>query len=708
MSAQDSLAASPATKSRKSKGCGPVRPSRRGKWRALALILVHVAAALHVWHWMRTGRTITPVEPSEAMQTLGQGLVNAGFVLFVALILSTLIFGRFFCGWGCHIVALQDLCTTVLRRLGLRPQPLRSRVLVYVPLAAAVFMFVAPTVVRLIIGSPAPDLQPHFMTDDFWDRFPGPGIAFLTFGVCGFLIVVLLGNKGFCTYGCPYGGIFGLADAVAPGRIRVTDACEGCGHCTATCTSNVRVHEEVRLHAMVVDPGCMKCMDCVSVCPKDALYFGFGKPAVAKGAPRAKTAPRRFDYSWREEIALGGLFLVSIVILRALYDHIPLLLALGLSSISAFVLVSAWRGLRLRDFRFARWPVRRGGRLTGKGLVFLVASALWATFLLHSALVQWNTLGGSRDLNQARASIDAADGMVSPESRARLERAMTRLLRAERWGLYDSAQHQARLASAASYLGDHVTAEAHYREAVAKAPKYAHAHRELARYAFARGNVDATIRSLERAVTLRPELPGALDELAGHYLDQGRHAEALELCDRLLRRRPHDVTIRLTRALVLGQSGQPDAAMDILEDLAAEHPHNPEVQYQRGRYLAHHLRFRDAADALAVVTELRPDFAEGHYFAARVAVQLGDLEAARTALDAALTEEPFASLYAAAWAALLKKTGELEGETARREQRAVGDRENRFRLLYLYRALERDAEADVIAAEFPEAGNPSP
>src|SRR5207244_4171 len=85
-----------------------------------------------------------------------------------------------------------------------------------------------------------------------------------------FMTVYFLGNKGFCTYACPYGGVFGLVDKVAPGRIRVTDACEECGHCTAVCTSNVIVHAEVKKYGMVVDPGCMKCMDCVSVCPNDA------------------------------------------------------------------------------------------------------------------------------------------------------------------------------------------------------------------------------------------------------------------------------------------------------------------------------------------------------------------------------------------------------------------------------------------------------
>ena len=133
--------------------CGPRRPSRRGRWRALILSLVYVVAAIHILHWKLTGRTLTPVEPSEAMQTLGQqALLNAGFVLFVLLILGTFVFGRFFCGWGCHIVALQDLCTWMLRKAGIPSKPFRSRLLVYVPLLAAVWMFVMPTLVRLWLG----------------------------------------------------------------------------------------------------------------------------------------------------------------------------------------------------------------------------------------------------------------------------------------------------------------------------------------------------------------------------------------------------------------------------------------------------------------------------------------------------------------------------------------------------------------------------
>src|SRR4029453_12361217 len=147
--------------------------------------------------------------------------------------------------------------------------------------------------------TPAPwETRSELVRADFWATFPQSAWIIVPFLlVCGFATVYFLGSKGFCTYGCPYGGFFAPLDKLATGRILVTDACEGCGHCTAVCTSNVRVHEEVREYGMVVDPGCMKCMDCVSVCPNDALYFGFAKPAIVKGPAKNKAPKKVYDLS---------------------------------------------------------------------------------------------------------------------------------------------------------------------------------------------------------------------------------------------------------------------------------------------------------------------------------------------------------------------------------------------------------------------------
>src|SRR6478609_6652834 len=129
-----------------------IRKSRAGPRRAIVLLLVQAAIAVHVAHWMSTGRTLSPVEPSESMQFSKSGVVNAGLVFFALSIGSTLLFGRWFCGWGCHGVAQ------------------------------------APVSMRLTTGS-------------FWETFPSLPVAVATFLVCGFAAVYLLGSKGFCTYG---------------------------------------------------------------------------------------------------------------------------------------------------------------------------------------------------------------------------------------------------------------------------------------------------------------------------------------------------------------------------------------------------------------------------------------------------------------------------------------------------------------------------
>ena len=231
-----------------------MRKSKTSRWRAAALIAVNLLMIAHIIQWRLTGRTISPIEPSETMHTLQRGMVNAGFIFFTLAILATIIFGRFVCGWGCHILALQDLCGWALKKMRITPKPFRSRLLIYVPLVAALYMFVWPTAVRLFARGDSEPLIPkftnHLVTTDFWSTFPSVAVAIPFLAICGFLTVWFLGQKGFCTYACPYGGFFSLADKLSPLKIRVTDACNQCGHCTATCTSNVLVHAEVKTHKM--------------------------------------------------------------------------------------------------------------------------------------------------------------------------------------------------------------------------------------------------------------------------------------------------------------------------------------------------------------------------------------------------------------------------------------------------------------------------
>src|SRR5437870_13125399 len=117
------------------------RKSNTSRWRAAALITLNLFMIAHIIQWRIMGKTISPIEPSETMHTLQKGFVNAGFIFFTLAILATLIFGRFVCGWGCHILVWHDLCGWFLENIGLHAKRFRSRLLVYVPLIGALYMF---------------------------------------------------------------------------------------------------------------------------------------------------------------------------------------------------------------------------------------------------------------------------------------------------------------------------------------------------------------------------------------------------------------------------------------------------------------------------------------------------------------------------------------------------------------------------------------
>src|SRR6478609_2794139 len=176
-----------------------VRESKTGRWRAASLIVLYLLMIAHFIQWRVAGSTVSPIEPSETMYTLQNGAINAGFIFFTLAILATLIFGRFVCGWGCHIVALQDLCAWLLRKVGLVPRPFRSRLLVFVPLMAALYMFVWPTLLRAIskpVDEPLiPAFTNHLVTTNFWETFPTVGVAIPFLFICGFMTVYFLGSK---------------------------------------------------------------------------------------------------------------------------------------------------------------------------------------------------------------------------------------------------------------------------------------------------------------------------------------------------------------------------------------------------------------------------------------------------------------------------------------------------------------------------------
>ncbi len=623
--------------------------------RAAVLVLVHVLVGLHIAHWLATGQTFTPVEPSEASAFSRLGVVNVGLLFFVVMALSTLVFGRFFCGWGCHLVALQDLSRWVLERTGRKPKVLRSRVLIWVPVVAFFMMFLWPALQRLVSTGTLAPTATDYVTEHFWATFPGPVVAALTFVVCGGIAVYLLGAKGFCTYACPYGALFSAADRLAPLRIRVNDACEGCGHCTAVCTSNVRVHEEVRVFGQVVDPGCMKCMDCVSTCPKQALSYGpaplpFFAKRSARIAGRAEEVRKPRGLGWAEELVLAVAFVAGLLTVRGLYGAVPFLMALGVAGCLAYLALLGYQLAMRQHVAFKRFRLKRSGRLLRAGWIAVALLtgllALWA----HSGWVrvlQWRADRSFFALTPALADAVRFDELRVAPSPATLEAtagALRRFETLEDQGLIGVGGLNAKVAWLRLLQGDVERAEQRAQAALGRGEMAVPTKRVLARLAFDRGDFDGAAGLLNDVVErsgsdLRPTL-----DLALVLAQAGRNSEATTLLGAAKRgvgRTSPDVAYNL--GLLAAQRGDGATSVAELEDALELDPTHRAARETLAGVYASLGQFSEAEVHFREALRMAPDDQETRFLLARTLHAQGRVEEAIGELETVLRAEPGAS-----------------------------------------------------------------
>jgi len=504
------------------------RPVNYSRWRAATLALVYLLITIHILHWKIAGRTLAPLELNEVMYTLELGILTAGFVFMALAVLATMIFGRFFCSWGCHILALEDLCAWLLSKLKIRPRPVRSRVLLWVPIIAMLYMFAWPQAARLAAGESMPALHVRadaqgwasFATTNFWRNLPGPGITLLTFTVCGFVIVYFLGSRAFCTYACPYGAVFSLADRIAPGRIVARKDCSQCGICTATCQSRVRVHEEVMEFGRVVNPACLKDLDCVAVCPNGALGYGFALPAVFERSKTSRLPRKPYDFTWPEDLLIAAVFLASLFIFRGLYYSVPFLMTLAIGGILSYSSVLVIRLFYLNHVKLNNFQLKISGRLTRSGRAFVAASALVTLFTIHSAAIRFNEFQADR----LYLAANWTDPTIATAAQSSATEALRHLVFCNRWGLFRPAELSHRLATLHGSVGRRLAdrgelSEAidHLHRATQSEPDVASHHYNLGVLLATTGQEPAALAEYKLAVTLDPSDPDIHNNL-GHLL----------------------------------------------------------------------------------------------------------------------------------------------------------------------------------------------
>lgn len=378
--------------------------------------------------------------------------------------------------------------------------------------------------------------------------------------------------------------------------------------------ANVQVHAEVAKYGMVVDPGCMKHMDCISVCPNDALYFGFGKPSIAV---RGAGVSRNYSLTWPEEILAGLIFFVSYMAVWDVYQLVPMLMALGIATVSTFLAMRTLRLFRSSDLAFSGRSLRSAGTITVWGWAFLAFSVIWLGLNAHSGYVRFHERAGAIAFETVRipdelalAQADPSQWLTATDTRTIAE-GKTAFYAARQVGLFTNREAISKLAwleylsgnsgpavdllqtATQKQTGQERVLSLYYRGAILN---------RLGRHREAVANLDAALAERQDLIAAREERGEALWQMGAREQATQAWTEALKLS-------PNMPLTNYVLAGAAAAQNSPDSAAKYEQKADSVTPNNAHFHWMLGLRLQN-LKFNELAERrFARAVELDPTFA---------------------------------------------------------------------------------------------------
>jgi polyferredoxin len=179
------------------------------------------------------------------VQGLGGPLIVGAAGLAIVLLL-TVIFGRFFCGYLCPVGSVQEIAYHALvPKFNLREKNAFM-------LIRAGFFVVFLVMAFLLSAS----LLAWFGIRDFFYLILSAGTAVFTV----MLLISLIFYRPFCRLVCPYGVLLSLGAWKGLFRLHRTDACIECKKCEKACPTDEAKRNDGKAE-------CYLCGRCTDVCP---------------------------------------------------------------------------------------------------------------------------------------------------------------------------------------------------------------------------------------------------------------------------------------------------------------------------------------------------------------------------------------------------------------------------------------------------------
>jgi polyferredoxin len=225
------------------------------------------------------------VHPMAVVSKKAQIILSAGTTAIGAILtwlVITFIFGRIYCSTVCPIGTLSDLFIRIRRRIPALDKKFsyrkQTRLPIHILMIYAICLLAGAVAVPYIIEpwnimrNIASAINPSAIEATWINLGLGIGTG-ITAGIVSFVMIAaysLLRGREFCTHICPLGTAMGLLYEHNIYHIEIDrDKCVYCGKCEENCKSSCIK----TVSAYVDNSRCIRCFDCLAVCPEEAIRF---------------------------------------------------------------------------------------------------------------------------------------------------------------------------------------------------------------------------------------------------------------------------------------------------------------------------------------------------------------------------------------------------------------------------------------------------
>lgn len=217
--------------------------------------------------------TLNFFSPYVSIDGAFRGILAGSVLLFIAMCMTAIFFGRAWCAWVCPMAGLSEMAMTINQK----NVPVKLLKMVRYSIFTIWF---GVLITGFILAGGIQQINPLYLTESGISvDHPMKYIIYYSVLFAFFVMSIAIGKRGACHAVC-WMSPFLVAGSLLGRMLHLpqlimsadTEKCINCKKCERKCPMSIQVSEEVKL-GKVASSDCILCGECADVCPKKVLKY---------------------------------------------------------------------------------------------------------------------------------------------------------------------------------------------------------------------------------------------------------------------------------------------------------------------------------------------------------------------------------------------------------------------------------------------------